>query len=144
MWKCSYANAHFVRTIWCSFRFYLVWERRSHPLVYRTRTVTITKASMMARSVSWMWPWALWHKRGAQYSAFERTRAKVPVCMLVARSPQPDPTSRLKGTTRDVDFWEVTRGVGDAWATCPKYFRGLWVRIRRTAFRCCGWLSLHV
>jgi len=24
------ANAHFIRTVWCSLPLYLVWERRSH------------------------------------------------------------------------------------------------------------------
>jgi len=30
VWKFLQANAHFIRTIWCSFPFYLVWEQRSH------------------------------------------------------------------------------------------------------------------
>jgi len=29
VWKCSWANAHFIRTIWCCLPLYLVWERRS-------------------------------------------------------------------------------------------------------------------
>ena len=36
MWKCLYVNAHFIRTIWCSLRFYLVWERRSHTSFFST------------------------------------------------------------------------------------------------------------
>jgi len=30
VWKFLLANPHFIRTIWCSLPFYLVWERRSH------------------------------------------------------------------------------------------------------------------
>jgi len=30
VWKLLCANAHFIRIIWCSLPFCLVWERRSH------------------------------------------------------------------------------------------------------------------
>ena len=76
----------------------------------------------MARSVRWMWPWALRHQRGAQCSAFERTRAKVAVCILVARAPQPNPTSRLKGTTRDVDFLRSDSRCRRCLSDLPKVF----------------------
>ena len=30
VWKFLQANAHFIRTVWCSLPFHLVWERHSH------------------------------------------------------------------------------------------------------------------
>jgi len=39
---------------------------------------------------------------------------------------------------------EVTRGVGDTWATCPRLLRGIWARSRSAGFRCWSWLSAHV
>jgi len=39
-----------------------------------------------------------------QYYVVERTRAKVAVRNLVAPAPLPDPASRLKSATRDVNF----------------------------------------
>jgi len=33
-------NAHFIRTIWCSLPFYLVWERSSHTSFFSTTPLT--------------------------------------------------------------------------------------------------------
>jgi len=47
---------------------------------------------------------ALRHQTGAQYSAVEWTRARVAVRRVVAPAPQPEPASRLRSATCDVNF----------------------------------------
>jgi len=71
--------------------------------------VTVRKGSLMAGSVRRVW--ALRHQTGAQYSAVEWTRAKVAVRNVVAPSaPQPEPVSRLKSATHEVNFlWSDSR-----------------------------------
>jgi len=80
----------------------------------------------MAGSVRWVW--ALRHHTGEQYPAVECTRAKVAVRNVVTPAPQPEPASRLKSATRDVNFLQVTQGVGKTWTTCPTLLQGIWVR----------------
>ena len=53
--------------------------------VGRRHPVTIRKVSLMVGSTRLVW--SLRHQTGAQYSAVERTRAKVAVCNLVAPVP---------------------------------------------------------
>jgi len=110
--------------------------------VGRRHLVTIRKASLMAGSIRRVW--ALRHQAGAQYSAVECTRARVAIRRVVAPAPQPEPASRLRRAMRDVSFCEVTRGVGDTWATFPMLLRGIWARSRRAGFCCWSWLSSHV
>ena len=70
--------------------------------VGRRRPVTIRNASLMAGSMRRVW--ALRHHTGAWYSAVEWTKAKVAVRHVVAIAPQPEPASRLRSATRDVNF----------------------------------------
>ena len=70
--------------------------------VGRRHPVTIRKASLMARSMRRVW--ALRHQTGAQYSAVEWTRVRVAVRRVVAPTPQPEPASRVKSATLDVNF----------------------------------------
>jgi len=44
------------------------------------------------------------HQTAAHYSAVECTRAKVPVCNVVAPTPQTESANRLKRATLDVNF----------------------------------------
>jgi len=64
--------------------------------------VTICKASLIERSIRWVW--ALRLQTGVQYSAVECTRARVAVCKVVSPAPQLEPASRLKSMTHDVSF----------------------------------------
>ena len=41
---------------------------------------------------------------GAQYSAVECTKARVAIRRVVAPAPQPEPASRLRSATRDVNI----------------------------------------
>jgi len=59
------------------------------------------------------------------YSAVEWTRAKVDVRSLVAPAPQPEPASRLKSATRDINFLRsdsrCRRYVSDLSNVTPRY-----------------------
>ena len=102
--------------------------------VGRRHPVTARKASLMTRSMRRVW--ALRHQAGAQYSAVEWTRARVAIRSVQASKPP-----------HECDAWclcEVTRGVGDTWATCPTLLRGIWARSKRAGFRCWSWLSAQV
>jgi len=43
--KLLQANAHFIRTIWCSLPLYLVWERRFHTSFFSTTLLHITTST---------------------------------------------------------------------------------------------------
>jgi len=85
--------------------------------------VTICKASLVVGSVRRVW--ALRHQTGAQYSAVQRTRARVAIRRVVAPAPQPEPASRLRSATRDVNFLRsdsrCRRYVSDLSNVTPKY-----------------------
>ena len=101
--------------------------------------VTIRKALLMAGSIRQVW--ALQHHTGAQYSAAEWTST---VCS-VAPAPQSSQSYRaILGVQRVMStFYEVSRGVGKTWATCPMLLWGIWVQSRKAGFCCCGWLLAH-
>jgi len=72
--------------------------------------------------------WALRHQRhqtGTQYSAVECTRTRVAVRNVVAPAPQPEPASRLRSATRDVNFLRSVsrcrRYVSDLSNVTPRY-----------------------
>jgi len=100
--------------------------------VGRRHPVTIRKASLVAGTLRRVW--ALRHHTG--YFAVEWTRDKVTVRNVVAQAPSSSQraTSRVRRVMST--FCEVTRGVGDTWATCLTLLRGIWVRSRsRTVAR---------
>ena len=70
--------------------------------VGRRHPVRVRKASLMVGSMRRVW--ALRHQTGVQYSAVECTRAKVAIGSVVAPAPQPEPVSRLKNATRDIQW----------------------------------------
>jgi len=77
--------------------------------VGRWNQVTIRIASLMAGSMRRVG--TLLDHTGVQYSAVEWIRARVAIRKVVASAPQPEPASR--SATRDLNFCEVTRGVGE-------------------------------
>jgi len=100
--------------------------------------VTVRKASVG----SMRWVWGLRHQTRAPYSGVEWTRARVKVGNIVA--PAPESASHLKSAMPDVNFCEVTWGVGNTWATCPTLLPGIWVLSRRAGLHCCSWLLAHI
>ena len=106
--------------------------------VGRRHPVTIRKASLMAGSMRRVW--ALRHQTATQYSAVEWTRARLAVRNVVAPAPHQAASIRVRRVMSA--SCEVTRGVGDTWATCPMLLRGIWAQSRRAGFRCCIWLKL--
>jgi len=117
-----------VRDEWATCSGYIARRSRGiMPLssdVERRHPVTILKASLMAGSVRRVW--ALRHYTGAQYTAVEWTWARVAVRSIVAPAPQPEPASRLRSTTRDVDFLRSDsrcwRHVSDLSNVTTRYF----------------------
>jgi len=90
--------------------------------------------------------WALRYQTGAQYSAVEWPVLKGLFATLLLQHPSPSHwvASRVRRVMST--FCEVTQGVGDTWATCLTWLRGIWARSRKAEFCCCccGWLSAHV
>ena len=65
------------------------------------------------------------HQTGHQYPAVEWTRANVSVRNVVAPRSQPDHASRVRSASRDVNFCEMTQGVGVSSASRPTWLRGI-------------------
>jgi len=105
--------------------------------------VTIHKASLVAAPMrrvrdSANEAQALWYHPGAQYPAVEWTRTKVAVRSVVVPVPQTEPASRLKSSTRDVNFLRSDSRCGGTLVTYPTLLRGMWARSKGTGFRCSG------
>jgi len=88
--------------------------------------VTIRKASLMAGLMKWVW--ALrnhtvlrWNVPGLSW--------RLATLLLQHPSQSQQAASRVRRVIPA--FCEVTQGAGDAWATCPAFFRGIWARSRR-------------
>ena len=101
--------------------------------------VTIRKTSLITGSMRRVW--AQLHQAGAQYSAVEWTRAKLAVRNFVAPAPQPEPESRFKMVTRDINFLRSDSRcyMSDLSNVTPRF----WAQSRRRGFCCCGWLLAH-
>jgi len=88
--------------------------------------------------------WALWHQRGAQYSAVECTKARVAVRGVFAPAPHPVPPSRLRSATCDVSFLRSDsrrrRYVSDLPNVTPRYLGSE----QKGRVSCWSWLSSHV
>ena len=69
--------------------------------------------------------WALRHQTGAQHSAVECTRPRLAVRRVVAPTPQPEPGSRLRNGTRDVNLLWNGLMCHDTWSTFPTLLRGI-------------------
>ena len=85
--------------------------------------VTIRKVSFIEGSVRRVW--GLQYQAGTQCSAVECTKAKVAVRRVDALTPQPQPTSRLRSATQDVNFLrsdlKFRRCVSDLSNVTPRY-----------------------
>ena len=130
-----------LETVWlrCDEAQQVIWlPGRLSAGVARKHPVTIRKASLMAGSMRRVW--ALWHQRGAQYSAVEWTRTRWLFAQLLLQHPNRSQQAASGALHVMSTSCEVTQGVGDAWATCPTLLRGIWAQSRRAGFRCCIWL----
>jgi len=111
--------------------------------VGRRHPVTNRKASLMVESIRQVW--ALRHQTGEQYSAVECTVPGLGWLFAMLLLQHPNQSQQAASWVRWVmsASCEVTRGVGDTWATCPTLLRDIWARSRRAGFRCWSWLSAH-
>ena len=133
-----------LETVWlrCDEAQQVIWlPGRLSAGVARKHPVTIRKASLMAGSMRRVW--ALWHQRGAQYSAVEWTRTRWLFAQLLLQHPNRSQQAASGALHVMSTSCEVTQGVGDTSATCPTLPRGIWARCRRAGFRCWSWLSAH-
>jgi len=109
----------------------------------RKYPVTVGKASLMTEPMRQVW--ALRHQTGAQYSAVEWTWVKVAVRNV---APAPNWSQQDTWGVQCVmsTFWEMNRGVGGTWVSCPTLLRGrpIWVQTRGVGFHCCGLLAAPV
>jgi len=104
--------------------------------------VTVHKASFLAESMRQVW--ALWQQTRTQWYAVEWTRVRWLLATLLPQQPSPSQQAAARVLCMMSPFCEVTQGVGDMWATCPRLLRRIWARSKMAGFHWCGWLSAHV
>jgi len=108
----------------------------------RRHPVTIRKMSLMVGSMRRVG--VLRHQTGAQYSAFEWTRARVAVRKVVAPAPHLEPARHLRSATCDVSFLRsdsrCRRYVSDLSIVTPRYLgseqRGMVSLLKLTLSSC--------
>ena len=91
--------------------------------VGRRYPVTIGKALLMVGSIRQVW--ALRDQIGAQYSGLNKLVLRWLFATLLFQHPNRSQQSAWRARLAISASCEVTRGVGDIWATCPTLLRGI-------------------